>query len=215
MAYHFLPPQFYFINGKFSRERKITISSTKLYVKALRYNFIDILNFSLVRAVPNVMNSLTIFFVIAVVGENFAILGIVDAIASLGFMFGSMFFIRFLSSKNIKAIVILSLGLTSIFIFLQPIYEIYFMSLMFFFATFTFGISRIAARVSIIKRIAEKDADSVYSMANILGLFFAIILTLLICLVQPIFGIIAAYLVVAIFVAIVAFIVAMQKSNIN
>lgn len=204
---------FYNITGNFNKTDNSVVKTSSLYFQTIKTNFIDVLNFSLVRAVPNTMNTLTIFFVIAILSENFVVLGIVDAVASIGFMLGSMFFSKYLVAKRMVPVMFYSLLLTAIFIMLQPIYDIYFMSIMFFLATFTFGISRVAARSEIIKTIPDDVADRIYSVAAMLGLLFAITLTLLVCWVQPNYGIIPAYGIVAIFVSIVAFMVLYSSKN--
>ena len=91
---------FYNITGNFNKTDNSVVKTSSLYFQTIKTNFIDVLNFSLVRAVPNTMNTLTIFFVIAILSENFVVLGIVDAVASIGFMLGSMFFSKYLVAMN-------------------------------------------------------------------------------------------------------------------
>lgn len=184
-----------------------TANNFALYKHAIKHYFPDILNFSLVRAVPNTMNTVTIFFVIATLQQNLFVLGIVDAVASLGFMFGSLFYARHLSKMRPEIVMISTLSLTAIFIYLQPLYELYFMSAMLLAATLAFGISRVSARANVINTTDGDISDAIYAAANLLGLFLAIILTIIVCWVQPQFGINFAYITVATFILIVALIV--------
>ena len=216
-AISFILSGLFFTFIKIKRLSVETADATSLsrYQKAIKHHFADVLNFSLVRAVPNTMNTVTIFFVIASLDQNLFVLGIVDAIASIGFMSGAMFFSRYLSGKSLKPIMVVSLLLTALFIFLQPLHGLYFMSLMFFIATLTFGISRVAARSAIIRNTDDETGEGIYSSANIVGLIFAVLLTIVVCWLQPQYGIQASYFAVAVFVMAVGLVVASSKKFAN
>ncbi len=170
-----------------------------IYIRCFSQYRSDVINFSLARIIPNVMNTVTTYFIVKSLGKSFLTLGLVDAIASIGFAAGAWLYPHLLKKYNSDKIMIVSLSSTAIMIYFQPLYGLLMLGFTFFVATLTFGVSRVAARAAIIKSYDDSTAEIIYTTSNLFGMLVAIGLTIGVCYTEALLNIQLAYAVVATF----------------
>ncbi len=193
------------ISKDVSIEENVTAKNPiRLYISTINQYRTEVFNFSLARIIPNVMNTLTIYFVIRTLDKSFTTLGFVDAIASIGFGLGAWLYPLLSKKYGNEITMTVSLVCTSIMILLQPHADLLWLGFTFSLATLFFGISRVSARVAIIKGLSDEVSDLVYASANILGIIVAIFLTIIICYTELYASIQASYALVGLFLLLIS-----------
>ncbi|NRA85946.1 MAG: MFS transporter [Rhizobiales bacterium] len=172
-----------------------------------------VLNFSLGKIIPSVVNTLIIYFIIGHLAASFSTLGLIDAVAILGIGIG-VWSVRFVDEKRNQQAMKICMYTSATFLAFAGYAGLEILIATFFVSTIFFGLSRVLARVNIIEHISDNEAAAVYSTANVVGIFISILLTFFTCIVADFFGIAFGFFTLAaFFAAATLFIIMRQKKS--
>lgn len=133
--------------------------------------------YALGNPIITVSNTLLVVLVLAAFRHGPGVLGVVDALAGVGF-FASAVLYKIVSkrSPNLRIALLGYLG-SAAFITLQPQFGV--IALMFLLpgGTITFGVARIACRTMLMRAVDEARAGRVFGAANAFGLSLSVVAT--------------------------------------
>lgn len=149
------------------------------------------------RIVSTVMNTLLVVLVIKTFQKGMGILGVVDALAGLGFTAGALTF--GLLHRRFSAISILFAGsiLSGAFIFAQPLLGVLGLAAAFLLSSIFYGVSRPAARLILMSSVENQYAGRVFGAANAIGFAGGAVGTVIISDVVNRYSVAAGYFAVA------------------
>jgi MFS transporter, DHA3 family, macrolide efflux protein len=121
------------------------------------------------KVIPTVMNTLLIVLVVRELHKTMSSLGVIDALAGVGFTAGALLFGRAQRRLGTAAVLIIGYILTSVFILAQPFFGIVTLGVFFIVACFTFGLSRVGVRALLMHDVPDEQAGRVFGAANGIG----------------------------------------------
>ena len=128
-----------------------------------------IVMFSQNRIITTVMNTLLVVLVIKTFHQGMGVLGLIDAIAGLGFTLGALAFAPVHRRYRAAIILVAGSALSAVCIIPQPLFGIAGLAVTFVLATFVYGVSRPAARLIVMYATDDDRSGRVFGAANALG----------------------------------------------
>jgi MFS family permease len=134
--------------------------------------------YALGNPVITVSNTLLVVLVIGTFREGAGILGVVDALAGIGFFASAVLYKRLIRRVPDLRIALVGYLASAAFITLEPQFGV--IALMFLLpgGTITFGVARVACRTMLMRAIHESRAGRVFGAANAFGLSLSIVATI-------------------------------------
>ena len=171
-----------------------------------------VLNFSLGRMIPAVVNTLIIYLVIGPLDKSFSALGLVDAVAILGIGIG-VWSVRFVRDSQNNRVMSICMYASAFFIGLAGQGEFNLLVGAFFVSTGLFGLSRVIARINILDAVHESVAPAIYATANVVSIVGAVILTIFVCVIADVFGIAFGFLALGVCFAASTFFISTRSKQ--
>jgi MFS family permease len=134
--------------------------------------------YALGHPVITVSNTLLVVLVIGTFREGAGVLGVVDALAGIGFFASAVLYKRLIRRVPDLRIALVGYLASAAFITLEPQFGV--LGLMFLLpgGTITFGAARVACRTMLMRAIDERRAGRVFGAANAFGLSMSIVATI-------------------------------------
>lgn len=153
--------------------------------------------FAQVRAVPTIMNTLTVVLVIDVFDQGVGMLGLTDALAAVGFGSAAALFGRVHRAVGDVGAIAVGFAGAALFIVPQPLAGQAGLMVAFTVATALFGLGRVGTRVVLMDEAGTRCAGRVFGVGNAVGLLAGAAGTLAVSATVEAWSIEAGYLLVA------------------